>query len=97
MQNIFGLNITGTKAPKFDGSQACAEVDPELFFPEEANQSRKQMVTIRKVCGSCAFKSPCLQYALDNPDLVGIWAATTEKERRFIRRGVRPVSYQSIA
>jgi hypothetical protein len=97
MQNISGLNITGTKAPKFDGSQACTQVDPELFFPEDSNQSRRQMPVIRNMCNACKFKDPCLEYAVKHSELVGIWAATTEKERRFIRRGVRPVSYQSIA
>jgi len=31
-----GQETGGTDAPFFDGSQVCAQVDPELFFLENA-------------------------------------------------------------
>ena len=92
MQNISGLSITGINGPKFDGTQLCAQVDPELFFPEDHIEARKNMPKVKLICGSCQFKDPCLNYALKYPELQGIWAATTEKERRFLRRGYKPVS-----
>jgi Transcription factor WhiB len=92
MQNISGLSTTGINAPKFDGSQACTQVDPELFFPEDSAQSRRNMVTIKTLCEPCQFKAPCLTYAVKHPELLGIWAATTEKDRRFIRYRKRAVA-----
>jgi len=40
----------------------------------------------RAVCGDCPVREECYRYALDDPDLVGMWAGFTEKERREIRR-----------
>jgi len=76
----------GIKAPSFDGSQPCAQVDPEIFFAEVADRE-----TIRQavgVCRSCSFTTPCLEYALQEP-LAGIWGGTTEVERKRLRRKVR--------
>lgn len=75
-----------TKAPKFDGTQPCATADPELFFPEggsSVHQKHKKLV--EPLCNSCQFSTECLQYALES-DVLGIWAATTERERQLIRR-----------
>jgi WhiB family transcriptional regulator, redox-sensing transcriptional regulator len=43
---------------------------------------------LRAVCGSCAVQRECLEAALDDPDLCGLWGGTTEAERREIRRRV---------
>ena len=40
----------------------------------------------RAVCASCGVREECYQYAMDDPDLVGMWAGFTEKERRELRR-----------
>lgn len=86
MQSIFGLSTTGIKTPKFDGSQGCAFVDPELFFPEDHEEAKKNLPSIRAVCNPCSFRSECLEYALSNPELQGIWAATTVQDRKRMRR-----------
>lgn len=76
----------GTNAPYFDGSQVCAQVDPELFFPESSMESVVNLRMVKPLCKSCEFMDPCLKYALANPELQGIWAGTTETERRIMRR-----------
>ena len=40
----------------------------------------------RSVCAACPAREPCLAYALANPELVGVWGATTTRERRALRR-----------
>ena len=40
----------------------------------------------RAVCEPCPERRECLAYALGAPELVGIWAATDERERRGMRR-----------
>ncbi len=40
----------------------------------------------RAVCAGCPAREPCLNYALANPELVGIWGGTTGRERRLARR-----------
>jgi len=89
MPGSSGKPTNGIKAPYFDGSQVCAQVDPELFFPETPADSIINMRFIRPICGSCAFKDPCLDYALNDPELQGVWAGTTVRDRQILRRNIK--------
>ena len=86
MRGSSGNDMGGTKAPYFDGSQVCAQTDPELFFPENSSEVRNHLKIVKPLCNSCEFKTPCLEYALKYPELQGIWAGTSENERRIMRR-----------
>ena len=66
------------------GMASCATTDPEVFFPERGmNVSHNNVV--KRICRSCPYVQPCLEWALENREM-GIWGATTEMERRKIRR-----------
>jgi WhiB family redox-sensing transcriptional regulator len=72
----------------FNGTQLCSDEDPELFFPEYEEQRQGYLIRINKakdICNSCWIKEDCLKYALQFPDLQGIWGATTPHERKKIR------------
>lgn len=56
----------------------CAEVDPELFFPEKGGSNRDG----KKICNVCEVKEECLQYALQNDQEHGIWGGTSKNERK---------------
>lgn len=89
MHGNTGNEKTGTdrfKAPFFDGSQLCAQIDPELFFPNNAAEGAINMKITRKICNACEFKKPCLEYALYTPLTMGVWAGTTEHDRIKIRK-----------
>jgi WhiB family redox-sensing transcriptional regulator len=60
----------------------CAEVDPEIFFPERGGSSK----AARAVCCDCQVKLECLEYALNNKEQFGIWGGTSERERRRLRK-----------
>ena len=60
----------------------CAEVDPEIFFPERGGSSK----AARAVCGQCDVRMQCLEYALNNKEQFGIWGGTSERERRRLRK-----------
>jgi hypothetical protein len=66
---------------------ACAEVEPELFFPETGRVP--QAALAKQVCAGCAVRGPCLQAALHGPqardDHSGIFAGTTARERVRLR------------
>jgi len=84
----FGKRIIGielAKAPYFDGTQPCAQTDPEIFFPESASESVKVKKIVKQMCSSCEFQLPCLDYALNN-DVMGIWGGMLDSERRSIKR-----------
>lgn len=67
----------------------CRGSDPEVFFPNghAGPSSRHDIDAARAVCAGCAVLMDCLRYAvIDHPQGYGVWAGTTEEERRAIRR-----------
>jgi WhiB family redox-sensing transcriptional regulator len=66
---------------------ACADVDPELFFPEPGQVP--QAAAAKQVCAGCAVRGPCLEAALHGPqardDHSGIFAGTTARQRVALR------------
>lgn len=59
---------------------ACAEVDPELFFPR-SDSERAQVADAKKVCRGCSVKFECLNYAMKEQIEFGIFGGLTESER----------------
>lgn len=78
----------------FNGTAACSEVDPELFFPQETEfwdgkitARYKNITEAKKICSECPLKLPCLTYAIENREQ-GIWGGTTEDNRSALRRKI---------
>ena len=67
--------------PDFDGSQPCAQTDPELFFPEKGSLP----TVARQLCATCPFYTDCREFALDHPELTGVWGGTTQQDRQRLR------------
>ena len=66
----------------------CAEVDPELFFPEPG---RNDVVrAAKRVCAACPVTADCLNFAFLIGADAGIFGGTTAEERRMLLR--RPVA-----
>ncbi|CAM5292684.1 MULTISPECIES: WhiB family transcriptional regulator [Streptomyces] len=66
---------------------ACRREDPELFFPiGDTGPCAVQIEQAKAVCRDCAVVTPCLRWALETREAHGIWGATTETERRRLRR-----------
>ena len=64
----------------------CAEVDPELFFPDKGESSRPA----KRVCTGCEVRAECLQDALDHGERFGVWGGLSERERRELARRPNP-------
>lgn len=64
----------------------CAQIDPELWFPDKGGSTREA----KKVCLGCPSRLECLQYALDHDERFGIWGGLSERERRRLKRGEQP-------
>jgi WhiB family redox-sensing transcriptional regulator len=60
---------------------ACRTADPELFFPLEG-ESSGATETARDICKKCQVIGSCLKLAVETGEDFGIWAGTTENERR---------------
>ena len=61
----------------------CAEIGSEIFFPERHEANMAQIA--KRICNKCDIKQKCLEYALKDPDLKGVWGGTTEHQRYRIR------------
>ncbi|MBT2508857.1 WhiB family transcriptional regulator [Streptomyces sp. ISL-98] len=61
----------------------CAQVDPELFYPETGVIS----APVRRICMACEVRTECLEYALTTPERQGVWGGLSENERRKLKRG----------
>lgn len=74
---------------------ACAEADPELFFPVgTAGPALVQQAQAKAVCGRCPVARPCLQWALRTGQEAGVWGGTSEEERRALRGRSRRIGAQ---
>ncbi len=70
------------------GRAACKDTDPELFFPVgSTGPAVDQIREAKSVCSTCEAKEPCLEFALATNQESGVWGATSEDERRRLRKG----------
>ncbi len=66
---------------------ACRDIDPELFFPPgSTGDAIENIAAAKAICGQCAVRAECLEFALSANQADGIWGGTTEEERRRLRR-----------
>jgi WhiB family transcriptional regulator, redox-sensing transcriptional regulator len=65
----------------------CRDTDPALFFPiGTTGTALVQIDKAKQVCGECAVRRDCLDFALATNQDSGIWGGLSEEERRAIRR-----------
>ena len=66
---------------------SCRSVDPDLFFPiGTTGLALDQIEQAKAVCRGCPSVEPCLEFALSTNQESGVWGATSEEERRKLRR-----------
>jgi WhiB family redox-sensing transcriptional regulator len=66
---------------------ACVSADPDLFFPVETGEAgARQAAVAQRICGRCRVRRQCLEYAMNNGQMHGIWGGTTAEERVRVRR-----------
>ena len=71
--------------PAWMAQAQCVGLPIELFFPVRG-VSAATMALARGVCAAgCPVRVECLDYARADVDTAGVWAGTTQRERR--RRG----------
>ncbi|MDQ6946553.1 MAG: WhiB family transcriptional regulator [Actinomycetota bacterium] len=64
---------------------ACRGQHTDLFFPPPGGGADAATAQAVALCRRCPVRSPCLDYALHTA-AVGIWAGTTDEDRRRLRR-----------
>ena len=66
---------------------SCRDTDPDLFFPVgTTGPALEQIEAAKAVCRACPALEPCLEFALATNQESGVWGATSEDERRKLRK-----------
>lgn len=66
---------------------ACVNADPDLFFPVAAGEAgARQAARAQRICERCQVRKECLEYAMANSQMHGIWGGTTPEDRIRVRR-----------
>jgi hypothetical protein len=60
---------------------ACIDGPKATLFPGAGGSVRRA----HKLCGACHVHSEC-SYALEDPEIQGVWAGTTCRQRAGMRR-----------
>ena len=68
--------------PAWHQHGACRGADPNLFFPERGESVKEA----KAVCARCPVRAECLDYAMENHEVVGIWGGLSARERRQLSR-----------
>ncbi|MEA2716746.1 MAG: WhiB family transcriptional regulator, redox-sensing transcriptional regulator [Actinomycetota bacterium] len=66
---------------------SCRDTDPDLFFPVgTTGLAVDQIEAAKEVCRACEARDECLEFALATNQEAGVWGATSEEERRKLRK-----------
>jgi WhiB family redox-sensing transcriptional regulator len=66
---------------------SCRDSNPDLFFPiGTTGLALDQIDAAKTVCEACPVTEQCLEFALATNQEAGVWGATTEEERRKLRK-----------
>lgn len=71
--------------PNWMNDGACIGTPTEDFFPTSGADHQPA----KAICARCTVSEDCLAYAIDRPDLHGVWGGTSERERQRMRRQAR--------
>lgn len=66
---------------------SCVGLPTEWWFPLQGQTSQQHFQTLKaiKICHECPEKKKCLGFALDNPQVHGIWGGSSPKKRQRMR------------
>jgi WhiB family redox-sensing transcriptional regulator len=68
--------------PAWHRYAACRGSGHAEFFPGRGASTE----AAKAVCVACPVRVECLEHALADPELVGVWGGTSDRERRRMRR-----------
>ena len=72
---------------------ACQAHDPDLFFPPDEDDAPMnayaQTLLAKKICAGCPVRAECLDYAVTNHIMFGVWGGVPERPRRALRLQAR--------
>lgn len=79
-------DIVEVTMPNFPNA-VCADVDPEVFFPDERSRDSESGIRLaQEFCFSCVHRMECLEWAIKEDIEYGIWGGLTTNERKLGQR-----------
>ena len=57
----------------YDGTQLCAQTDPEVFFPRNNFRRKEEIKLAISICKKCHLINACRDYASQQRGLYGVW------------------------
>jgi WhiB family redox-sensing transcriptional regulator len=67
----------------------CKSMNPDLFFPGP----NTPIDDVVEICFACPVRIACLEHALANGEILGVWGGLTQQERRALHRKRRLHNY----
>ena len=71
------------RRPEWQLHASCRGADTALFLSGRGRSASSAAIA---VCADCLVRDECLEYAMSDNEIVGVWGGTTTEERRRIRR-----------
>ena len=59
-----------------------------MFFPEQGDENN-YVERAKAICATCSVKDDCLQFALDNCFVYGIWGGMSARQRKTHKAQLR--------
>jgi WhiB family redox-sensing transcriptional regulator len=75
----------GQRTPDWMAGARCRDMDPAVFFPEDA----RGVESAQLICARCDVSRQCLDYALEHRVAHGVWGGASERARVRILRARR--------
>jgi hypothetical protein len=66
---------------------ACRDHNPDMWFAGEEHPDTVEAV---RICHDCPVRFDCLEFALDERMIEGVWGGYTERQRQRVARGQLP-------
>ena len=76
--------VSGPMAQNWRSIGLCRGSDTLVFYPPSDEDSLAEEA--KTICGMCAVRQPCLEFALATREKHGVWGGLTERERRRMLR-----------
>ena len=74
------------RRPEWHARAACRGAGTTAFvLGPGANAA--VMARVRAICATCPVTVQCLDFAMSDPDTMGIWSGTSAQQRRAMRAG----------
>jgi WhiB family transcriptional regulator, redox-sensing transcriptional regulator len=69
----------------WNAEAACRGLSPGIFYPDDVGEHYDDLTMALVLCEGCKVRDECLDHALQYEG-DGIWAGTTPRERRVMRK-----------